>query len=164
VSSINSVTPTASAPSTWFDMLLINDCEPDERLDDITRDIAQLFKVSTVMINLLTDDKIYFKSCIGETQGDSIDGEGAFCSLAVTQDEPLIISDTLADPRFKNYWMVSGPLAIRSYIGTVLHAPDGSVIGTLCLLDTSPRIYNKEEISLLVDFAALADTHLRAIL
>lgn len=145
-------------------MLLANECEPDERLDDITRDAAQLFKVPMAMINLVTDDKIIFKACIGEVQAKTIDRDGAFCSLATTIDKPLMIPDATLDPRFKNYSLVTGPLAIRAYLGTALHAPDGSTIGTLCIFDTKPRTFAAKEIKLLTSMAEMADEQLAFII
>lgn len=151
-----------NSPS-WFTMLLANECEPDERLDDITRDASLLFKVPMAMINLVTDDKIIFKACVGETQGNSIDRDGAFCSLATTSQAPLMIPDATLDPRFKNYSLVTGPLAVRAYLGTALHAPDGSTIGTLCIFDTKPRTFDAEEIELLTSMAEMADEQLAFI-
>jgi GAF domain-containing protein len=152
------------ATPAWFSMLLANDCEPDERLDDITRDASKLFKVPMAMINLVTDDKIIFKACVGETQGKTIDRDGALCSLAATIEAPLMIPDATLDPRFKNYSLVTGPIAVRAYLGTALHAPDGSTIGTLCIFDTKPRTFDAEEIELLTSLAEMADEQLAFIL
>ena len=149
--------------STWFDLLLLNDCEPDEKLDDITRDAAQLFKVPIAMINLVTADEIIFKACVGEVQGNKIERSGAFCSLAVNSEKPLMIPDARLDPRFKNFFMVTGPTAIRAYLGKALHSPDGSIIGTFCLFDTRPRRFTAKELDLLDDFVEMAETQLATI-
>jgi GAF domain-containing protein len=90
------------ASNSWLDNLLLNDCEPDEQLDSLTRDVAKLFKVPLAMINLVTADEIIFKACVGEIQGKKIERSGAFCSLAVTSEETLMIPDAHLDPRFKH--------------------------------------------------------------
>ncbi len=149
--------------SAWFDMLLLNDCEPDEKLDVITTDAAKVFKVPIAMINLVTADEIIFKACIGEVQGNKIERSGAFCSLAVNSEKPLMIPDATLDPRFKNFFMVSGPLSVRAYLGKALHAPDGSIIGTFCLFDTKPRRFTAKELDLLDDFVELAEDQLSTI-
>jgi GAF domain-containing protein len=160
------IEPKLSSPpaAAWYEMLLVNDCEPDEKLDDLTRDAAMIYKVPLAMINLVTDDQIIFKACVGEIQGKKIERSGAFCSLAVTSEEPLIIPDASLDPRFKNYSLVTGPIAIRAYLGKALHAADGTIIGTFCIFDTKPRTFTTEEINLLDDFVEMADEQLAHIL
>jgi GAF domain-containing protein len=152
------------ASNSWLDNLLLNDCEPDEQLDSLTRDVAKLFKVPLAMINLVTADEIIFKACVGEIQGKKIERSGAFCSLAVTSEETLMIPDAHLDPRFKHYSLVTGPLAIRSYLGKALHAPDGTIVGTLCIFDTEARTFNPEELEALESFAEMADEQLALIL
>jgi len=158
-----SVTSPVDSITDWFSVL-IDECEPDEKLDLLTRDAAKVFGVSMVMINLVTDDEIVFKACVGETQGKRIARSGAFCSLAVTTEQPLMVPNALIDPRFKNYQLVTGPAGVRAYLGKSLHAPDGSLIGTFCLFDTKPRTFSAEEVELLTDFATMADEQLALIL
>lgn len=148
----------------WFDLLLMNDCEPDEHLDYITREAAVVFNVPIAMINLVTSTDVIFKSCIGFQQGDMLDKNGQFCSLAVTQEAPLLIPDATKDKIFKNSPLVVGPLKIRSYLGKSLHAPDGTRIATLCLLDTKPRTYSIIQQNILCEMALQAEAQLHIIL
>ncbi len=141
----------------WCDQLMLNDCEPDERLDQITLEAALLFDVPIAMINLVTSDDVIFKSCVGAVQGNRLKHKQAFCSLAVKSQEPLMVSDTTVDPVFKNYDLVTGPQHIRSYLGQSLKAPDGSVFGTLCLLDTKPRKYTRKQLDLLRVMSRMAE-------
>lgn len=145
-------------------LLLLDNCGPEERLDQITRDAAMLFKVPIAMINLVTSDQIMFKSCVGLLQGDHLNRSGSFCSYASRQEKPLSVPDATLDELFKDYALVTGPLNIRSYVGKSLHAPDGTRIGTLCLLDTKPRTYSAKQLKILTDLAELADQQLHAIL
>lgn len=147
----------------WCEALLLNDCEPDERLDQITREAALLFGVPIAMINLVTTDDVIFKSCVGAAQGTKLKHKQAFCSLAVKTHGPLVVSDTTTDPIFKNYDLVTGPQHIRSYLGQSLKAPDGSIIGTLCLLDTKPRKYTRKQLALLHVMSEMAEEQLAQI-
>jgi GAF domain-containing protein len=144
-------------------MLLANDCEPDERLDLVTRDAATLFKVPIAMINLVTSDEIIFKSCIGLKQGDKLDRSGMFCSFAASQEEPLVVEEAIAHSFFRDCQLVTGTLGIRSYAGKSLHASDGSRIGTLCLFDTKSRTYSPEELEALCNLAEIADEQLQSL-
>jgi GAF domain-containing protein len=58
------------------------------------------------------------------------------CSHAVALDDMLVVSDTLADERFRNFPYVCGEPGVRFYAGQPLHSLDGQPVGTLCILDT----------------------------
>jgi GAF domain-containing protein len=145
-------------------LLLLDNCGPEERLDQITQDAAALFNVPIAMINLVTSDHIMFKSCVGLLQGGHLNRSGSFCSHASRQEKPLSVPNATLDEMFKNNALVTGPLNIRSYVGKSLHAPDGTRIGTLCLLDTKPRTYSAKQLKILTNLAELADQQLHAIL
>lgn len=71
----------------------IDETTREERLDRVTRAAAALFEVPIAMINLVTADRIRFKSCVGLTQGESIERGHSFCSMAADQDAPLMIQN-----------------------------------------------------------------------
>lgn len=48
---------------------------------------------------------------------------------------------------------------LRSCATSAIHAPDGSRVGTLCVLGTEPRVWGPLELEALVDLAALVDQH-----
>lgn len=133
-------------------------------LNKITDDASEFFEVPFAMINLVTSDRVIFKSCTGLTAGDSIDRDGSFCSAASEQDSPLVITDATQHPYFRTNSLVLGSLNIRSYAGKSLHAPGGRRIGTLCLLDTAPRKYTKKQLRSLVERAESASDTLNSIL
>jgi GAF domain-containing protein len=147
--------------SLALDILRMHAEEPEERLDDLTRDAAALLEAPYAMINFLTSDRVIFKSCAGLKQGDSMDIKGSFCLKATKQDEPLHIIDTELDPEFVNYELVTGPLKIRSYLAAALHTSDGDSIGTLCLMETKPRQYTAEQLDLLAELADSAEQQLK---
>jgi GAF domain-containing protein len=147
-----------------FELLIQHDCEPEERLDSITRDAAAIFRVPIAMINLVDKNSIIFKSCVGLKQGVSINSCGAFCSTGVRQENCFAIVDALNHADYKDYSLVTGPLKIRSYVGKSIHAPDGTRIGTLCLFDTKPRKYTRVELHALRDLAEMVDYEIREML
>ena len=147
----------------WTDILLVNDCEPSEQLDQLVKDAAHLFKTPIAMINVLTPDQVVFKACVGNTQAAYLDRNGSFCDVAVARDAPLMIVDATKDEQFKTCDLVTGEMHIRSYLGKSLHAPDGTKIATLCLLDTKPRVYTKLQQNALKQLAEMAEVHLAQI-
>lgn len=148
----------------WIELLTAGDCEPEERLDSITRDAAAIFRVPIAMINLVDKNTIRFKSSVGLKQGASINRCGAFCSIGVRQENCFSIVDAMNHADYKDYSLVTGSLKIRSYIGKSVHAPDGTRIGTLCLFDTKPRKYTRVEVHALRDLAEMVDYEIREII
>src|SRR6202012_4630905 len=79
----------------------------------------------------------------------------ALCYHAIQQDNPLIVSDTLHDPRFVENPFVCGKPFIRFYAGAQLKF-NGAIVGTLCVMDTKPRVFDDEALGMLVDLGAIA--------
>ncbi|MDX6940991.1 GAF domain-containing protein, partial [Enterobacter kobei] len=52
---------------------------------------------------------------------------------------------------------------IRFYAGYPVHLPDGAVAGTLCLIHTTPREFNDEEIAVLKDLAYIVEDEFQVI-
>lgn len=135
--------------------LLILDTPPEQRFDRITEFAASEFDVPIVLISLVDENRQWFKSSVGldvcETSRDL-----AFCAHALHSTEPLIIHDTLDDERFSDSPLVSGPPHIRFYTGAPLVLPSGLIAGTLCLIDTQPRMLDEVELSILATLRDLA--------
>jgi diguanylate cyclase (GGDEF)-like protein len=60
--------------------------------------------------------------------------------------------------------MVTGDAHLRFYAGCPIQAPDGSRIGSLCLLDFQPRIFSVQDRELLRDLAKTVQAELIAVL
>ena len=57
----------------------------------------------------------------------------------------LIVPDANADARFGSNPLVTGEPFVRFYAGAPLVAPDGSVLGTLCVIDHVPRTLEADQ-------------------
>ena len=53
--------------------------------------------------------------------------------------------DSLADPRFASNPLVTGDPALRFFAGVALRTADGDLLGTLCVVDTVPRVLNTDQ-------------------
>ncbi|HWP44840.1 MAG TPA: GAF domain-containing protein, partial [Blastocatellia bacterium] len=97
----------------------------------------------------------WFKSRVGidvpETPRDL-----AFCSYTILQPSLLVIPDTMADERFMSHPLVAGDPRIRFYAGAPLVNNEGYALGTLCVLDQTPRDLNAGQKSALLSLACLA--------
>uniref|UniRef100_UPI004047C26F PAS domain-containing protein n=1 Tax=Rheinheimera sp. TaxID=1869214 RepID=UPI004047C26F len=133
----------------------------DERFDRFTRLAQALFGCKISLFTLVDEKKQWFKSRQG-TELKETPRDVSFCAHAIFNDDVLYVPDASLDPRFADNPLVSGPPAIRLYAGVPLHSPQGYPLGTLCIIDDSPRELNALQLTLLQDLAALAEAEIAA--
>lgn len=142
--------------------LNILDTPFEERFDRLTRLAIRIFSVPIAMVSLVDENRQWFKSRIGlehtETPRDM-----SFCGHAILNNKAFIISDARKDPRFADNPLVKGEPYICFYAGYPLRFLDGSILGTLCIIDTQPKILSSDDLSILKDLAELAERELAAI-
>jgi PAS domain S-box-containing protein len=122
----------------------ILDTPPEAAFDDFTWLAAQMCGAPFSVISLVDEDRIWFKSRFGTSASENL-RDGALCDFAIRQSGLFEVPDTLADPRFQANPLVTGPLRIRFYAGVPLTSPLGHNIGTLCVLDQTPRQLTGEQ-------------------
>lgn len=135
------------------------DTPAEDRFDRITRLAAMLLNVPIAYISLVDANRQFLKSCFGMPQGET-SRDVAFCAHAILGDEALVVPDAKLDQRFVNNPLVTGEPHVRFYVGQPLATPDGSHVGTLCIVDHEPRQVTPEEMSLIKDLAKLAEHEL----
>lgn len=122
----------------------ILDTEPEQAFDDLTLLASFICKTPIASITLIDENRQWFKSTIGlnvsETPRDI-----AFCSVAIQQSDVMVVPDTLQDERFRNNPFVTAEPKIRFYAGAPLINEDGYALGTLCVVDKTPREFNDEQ-------------------
>ena len=106
--------------------------------DRVTGLVADLFDAPIVLVTLLDDRRLWFKSAHGIDTAEP-DRDVSFCQHMVRDDAPLIVADARADARFQDNPLVTGEPFVRFYAGVPLRAYNGAVLGTLCVIDPMPR-------------------------
>ena len=138
------------------------DTPSEERFDRLTRLAKHMFDVPIALVSLVDENRQWFKSCIGldvsETPRDI-----SFCGHAILGTEIFIIADTEKDERFSDNPLVLNAPHIRFYAGCPLKYVDGSMLGTLCIIDTKPRDLTEDDLEALKDLAELAEHELMAV-
>src|SRR5262249_22341424 len=86
--------------------------------------------------------------------------EGSFCHQALLGDGVFVVPDAAQDPRFARSPLVREAPHVRFYAGVPVHAPDGTRIGALCVMDVRPRPLTDAARSALQDLAGLVETEL----
>jgi diguanylate cyclase len=134
--------------------LNILDTACDVEFDRITRLTSRVLQTPIALLSFIDNQRQWFKSCIG-LDVTELTLEWSFCARTILTDEPLVISDATQDARFADNPLVSGSPHIRFYAGAPITTAEGYRIGSLCIIDTHPRILDSEKLALLIDFAAL---------
>lgn len=140
----------------------ILDTKSEERFDRLTRIATKLFDVPIALVSLIDRDRQWFKSCYGLKIKET-DRSDSFCTIAVDLSEPLIVPDATLDPRFKENKLVKNDPYIRFYAGHPVRLPDGEIAGTICIIDTEPRVLTRDDFLLLKDLAEIVEDEFRII-
>jgi PAS domain S-box-containing protein len=143
-----------------YDLCLL-DTPAEERFNRIVRMAVRLFEVPIALVSLMDKDRQWFKARCG-VEVDSSPRSVSFCGHTILQEESLVVTDATLDPRFADNPAVVGEPHVRFYAGQPLHAPEGSRVGTLCLIDYKIRGFSQEDRRTLVDLAAWAELELSA--
>jgi signal transduction histidine kinase len=137
--------PAAALPANEAERLRdlrryqVLDTPPDPGLDALTQLAKQIAGTPIALISLTDEKRQWFKSRVGLDVVE-IPRDWAPCAHAVATGENIVCSDMRVDPRFADNPLVKGPPHLRFYAGMALTTPRGTVLGTLAVIDTVPRV------------------------
>ncbi len=137
------------------------DTPPEQRFEAIARIAAVATGAPVALISLVDAQRQWFLCKIGLDAGET-PREVSFCGHAICGSGPLVVPDALADPRFADNPLVTGPPHVRAYLGAPLLAEDGHALGTLCVIDHAPRQWSDIDIALVRDLVFLTGTMIRS--
>ncbi|KAJ2922862.1 hypothetical protein H1R20_g14244, partial [Candolleomyces eurysporus] len=133
---------------------------PDLNFDRIAHLAKLVFNTKGVIISLIDGKEQWFKSEFGSLfPAKTCPRTQSLCGHAILQqgDEPMMVLDARQDWRFAENPLVTGSPQIRFYAGAPLRTQDGYNIGTLAVIDDSPRDdFPPRQRHTLKEFAAIA--------
>lgn len=139
--------------------LAILDTPPEEAYDRLTRLATRLLGVPIALVNLIDEERQFFKSAVGMGELRELPIGTGVCSYAVATREPLVLEDARQDPRFSSNPIVTEH-GLVSYVGIPLITAEGHALGTFCVVDTEPRRWSGDDIALMSDLASAVLTEI----
>ena len=130
--------PTAAARMAALRRFHILDTDRDAVFDSIAEIAAALLDAPIAVVNFIADDRQWFKAEIGIGQRE-LPLDVSICRIALPERGIFVVPDLTCDDRFSFNPLVTVTEGLRFYAGMVLES-DGVPIGTVCVLDTRPRI------------------------
>jgi hypothetical protein len=142
-------------------VLGLNDAEAEDTFDRVAALAASLTQAPLAMVNFINDERQMFRGMYvpsaSPEDGADVEGGGipfdlsnlgreapgdyGFCPHVVAERSQLALDDVFAYPRFKGNPLVND-LGVRSYLGTPLLDNTGQVLGTVCVADFKPRVWD----------------------
>lgn len=108
-------------------------------LQSIVEDAARLARTPIAAVTIIDRARQWFAAQTGLDAEEGPRSE-SFCAHTILKPgEPLIVLNTLEDPRFASNPAVWNAPHIRFYAGIPLVNHAGYALGALCVADTSPR-------------------------
>ncbi len=132
----------------------ILDTPPDGSFDSITALASAIFKVPIAIVSLVDTDRIWFKSHHGLSI-NQISRDPGLCASAILSDNLYLIENAKSDPRSLSNPLVAGEFGLQFYAGVPLKTDENYNLGTLCIIDKSPRIFSEDEKEILKQLGQL---------
>jgi diguanylate cyclase len=140
------VPPAAPVPADesarLFDLhaLGILDTSPENDFDRLIQLATMICGAPMGAISFVDAHRQWFKARVGLDVAETPRAT-SFCAYTISNPHALMeVPDTVADARFRSNPFSSGAQPVRFYAGVPLRTRIGSAVGTLCVMDTEPRV------------------------
>jgi len=117
----------------------ILDSLPEAEYNAITKLASEICQTKISLISFIDDKRQWFKSAYG-LEAKETPRDFAFCAHSILNpNEILIVPDSRLDNRFANNPLVLNDPHVVFYAGVPLVNTEGYPLGSLCIIDTSPK-------------------------
>lgn len=128
---------------------------PERIFDEYAALAAELFNLPISLVSLVAEEEVVFKANEGLPGLERVARPDSLCSAAVLQNQVLTYSDLATEGCSLVNPFVARSAGLRFYAGAALRMPDGSAIGSLCVMGREPRPIEPAEEKLLMALAEL---------
>lgn len=140
------------------------DSPPEEGFDRLTRLTCKLLKAPIALVSLVDGTRQFFKSHqglplrIAQQRGTPL--SHSFCKFVVETNELLVIGDVPGEPLVCDNPVLED-IPIKAYVGAPITNSQGSVLGSLCAIDTKRRKWTEDELDILTELAGAVETEIK---
>ena len=106
------------------------------------------------LITLIDESKQWIKASVGIDE-EFVPREHSLCQYLLNHPETLYVPDITRDPRFSNNVFAAGSAGFQFYAGAPIILTNGSVLGSVCVMDTVQRELTNGQIASLERLARL---------
>jgi signal transduction histidine kinase len=143
------------------------DTPAEEAFDRLSRLASRVIKVPVGLVTLVDRDRQFFKSCVGlpppwcDMRQTPL--THSFCMHVVATGKPLVVQDARQHSVLRENLAID-QLGVVAYAGMPLTSSEGETIGTLCVIDTQPRVWTDEDLYVLKELSVsvMTEIELRA--
>lgn len=121
------------------------DTPAESEFDALVKAAAAVCDAPISLVSLVDTDRQWFKANHGLAGATQTPRSIAFCAHAILQEGLFEVFDATLDPRFSDNPLVSGAPDIRFYAGAPVRLNNGHCVGTLCVIDSQPRVLNERQ-------------------
>ena len=129
----------------------------DPAFDRFTRLVRDLLHVPVALVTLVSAEQQVFPGALGLPEpwqtARCTPLSHSFCQHVVTSGQRLVVTDAREHPLLADNLAIPD-LNVIAYAGIPLTDRDGTVIGSLCAIDSQPRIWDDQSLATLTDLAA----------
>jgi diguanylate cyclase (GGDEF)-like protein/PAS domain S-box-containing protein len=115
------------------------DTPPEPLFDAMVEAAAALCGTDAAILTFVAPPRIWVKAAVGFDASTELPSAHAPCDEVVRSGGWLEVPDASADPRFAGYPLVQGADGVRLYAGAPVCLSDGSVVGSLAVVDRRPQ-------------------------
>lgn len=139
------------------------DSPPEDIFDRAVRLATKVTGRPVGLLSLVDGSRQFFKAQQGLTGWAAEDRQTplshSFCQHVVDQDAPLRVTDAREDPLLRDNLAIPD-LDVIAYLGVPVRGPDGSPLGSFCVIDDAPYEWNDEELAALEDITAMIEAEI----
>lgn len=133
----------------------------DEKLQSIVEEAAKDLDTPIALVTLVMEHIQFFKAHYGLpedlAQIRGTDRDVSFCQYVVGKEQPLIVEDARRDALMPQELVEK--YDVIAYMGMPIRV-NGNVVGSLCVIDTKPRVFSSEQKRELEKLALLVNARL----
>jgi phosphoserine phosphatase RsbU/P len=130
----------------------------DGAFDRIARIAGTTFATPIATVSIVDEDRVWFAATQGLEGVRHVGTEPGLCASVVLQNGPYVVNDALSDPRTYDHPLVRGDLGLRFYAAAPIITSTGHALGTVNVIDRSPRDVTEvtgAQIAVLTDLAGV---------